>query len=147
MKPRPLNGTTDGAIAIMSNKWVNESIWISKVKVIYWPWPKVTQIQHFKLLFLGKPKADWSQISNPRDEGTKICSNGPGHMTKMPALHIYGKNIKNQLIWNQKADDLESWYAASGTQLLPSLFKWYPWVDVDIFYGKVKFGPLCFCMG
>ena len=20
------------------------------------------------------------------------------------------------------------------------------WVDIDLFYGKVKFGPLCFCM-
>ena len=26
--------------------------------------------------------------------GTKICSNGPGHMTKMAAMPIYGKNMK-----------------------------------------------------
>ena len=26
------------------------------------------------------------------DGETKICSNGPGHMTKMVALPIYGKN-------------------------------------------------------
>ena len=30
-------------------------------------------------------------------------------------------------------------------RVLPSLFKWYPWIDHDIFYGKVKFGPWCFC--
>ena len=24
--------------------------------------------------------------------GTKVCSNGPGHMTKMAAMPIYGKN-------------------------------------------------------
>ena len=36
----------------------------------------------------------------------KVCSNGPGHMTKMAA--IYGNIIKNLLLWNQKADDLES---------------------------------------
>ena len=24
--------------------------------------------------------------------GTKVCSNGPGHMTKMVAMPIYGKN-------------------------------------------------------
>ena len=29
------------------------------------------------------------------DRGTKICSNGPGHMTKMAAMPIYGKNMKN----------------------------------------------------
>ena len=30
------------------------------------------------------------------------------------------KTIKNLLLWNQKADDLETWYAASGAQVLPS---------------------------
>ena len=44
------------------------------------------------------------------------------------------------------ADNLDSFYAALGTRVLPSLFKWWPWDDLDIFYGKVKFGPLCFCM-
>ena len=28
-----------------------------------------------------------------------------------------------------------------------NLFKWWPWVDLDLFYDKVKFGPLCFYMG
>ena len=30
----------------------------------------------------------------PWDGGMKICSNGPGHMTKMAAMPIYGKNLK-----------------------------------------------------
>ena len=30
--------------------------------------------------------------------GTKICSNGPGHMTKMAAIHIYGKNLNQRTI-------------------------------------------------
>ena len=50
------------------------------------------------------------------------CSNGLGHMTKMAAMPIYGKNLKN-LLRNQKGDDLESWYVASGAPVLPSLFK------------------------
>ena len=75
----------------------------------------------------------------------KVCSNGPGHMTKMAAMPIYGKNLKKS--FHQKADDLETWYAASGARVLPSLFKWCPWVDLDLFYGKVKFDPLCFSMG
>ena len=57
-------------------------------------------------------------------------------MTKMAATPI---NVKNLLPQNQKANDLESWYAPSGTQVLPSLFKWCPWVDTDLFYGKIKF--------
>ena len=51
----------------------------------------------------------------PWDWGTKVCLNGPGHMAKMAPVPIYGKNLKNLLLWNQKADDLECWYAASGT--------------------------------
>ena len=30
----------------------------------------------------------------PWDGGMKVCSNGPGHMTKMAAMPIYGKNLK-----------------------------------------------------
>ena len=31
-------------------------------------------------------------METPYDGGTKVCSNGPGHMTKMAAMPIYGKN-------------------------------------------------------
>ena len=30
----------------------------------------------------------------PWDGGTKVCSNGLGHLTKMAAMPIYGKNVK-----------------------------------------------------
>ena len=59
---------------------------------------------------------------SPWDGGTKVHSNGPGHMTNMAALPIHGKNRKN-LLENQKADGLETWYAASGARVLPSLLK------------------------
>ena len=59
-------------------------------------------------------------MAHPWDVGMKICSNVPGHMTKMASRPIYGKNLKNFLLWNQEADDLET---ASGTQVLPNLFK------------------------
>ena len=29
----------------------------------------------------------------PWEGGTKVCINGPGHMTKMAATPIYGKNL------------------------------------------------------
>ena len=48
-----------------------------------------------------------------------MYSNGPGHMTKMAAMPIYVKN----LLQNQKADDLETWYSASGARVPPDLFK------------------------
>ena len=31
-------------------------------------------------------------METPKDGVTKICSIGPGHMTKMAAMPIYGKN-------------------------------------------------------
>ena len=75
------------------------------------------------------------------DGGTKVCSDDPGHMTKMV------KTWKILLLWNQKADDFESFHAALGTLVLPSLFKWWPLNDLDIFYGKVKFGCYAFVWG
>ena len=84
-------------------------------------------------------------MESPLDWGMKVCSNGPGHMTKMAAMPIYGENIKKSSP-EPKANNIETWYAASGARVLPSLFKWWPWVDLDLFYGKIKFGPLCFCI-
>ena len=66
---------------------------------------------------------------------------------RWPLCPYMVKNFKNLLLWNQKADDLETWYAASSTQVLPSLFEWWPLVDLDLVYGKVKFDHLRFCMG
>ena len=60
-------------------------------------------------------------VEPPWDGGMKVCSNGPGLITSMSAMPIYGKNLKNLLLWNQTADDLESWYTTSGTRVLPSL--------------------------
>ena len=42
-------------------------------------------------------------------------SNGPGHMTKMAATPIYGKNpYKYLLLQNHKAGGLGTWYVALG---------------------------------
>ena len=59
----------------------------------------------------------------PWGGGTKVCSNGTGHMTKMAIMPIYGKTLKNLLLRNQKAFDIETKYAALGARVLPSLFK------------------------
>ena len=39
-------------------------------------------------------------------------------MTKMAAMPIYGKNFKKSLLWNQMANDLETWYAALDARVL-----------------------------
>ena len=33
-------------------------------------------------------------VEPPWERGTKVYMNGPGHMTKMAAMPIYGKNLK-----------------------------------------------------
>ena len=58
-------------------------------------------------------------MESPWDGGMKVCLNGPGHMTKMATTP---ETLKN-LLQNQTVDDLETWYAASGARVLPSLFK------------------------
>ena len=69
------------------------------------------------------------------DRGTKVCSNGQGTWPRWRPCPYMVKTLKN-LLRNQKANDLETWYAASGARVLPSLFKWWPWVDLDLFYGR-----------
>ena len=65
-------------------------------------------------------------------------------MTKMLVMPIYGKNMKQSGIeqsMNLKCDMqhrvLEYYQVCSNDD----------WVDLDLFYGKVKFCPLRFCMG
>ena len=53
---------------------------------------------------------------------------------RWPPCPYMVKTLKN-LLWNQKTDDLETWYAAWSARVLPSLFKWWPWFDLDLFYG------------
>ena len=62
-------------------------------------------------------------VEPPWEGGTKICINGAGHMTKMAAVPIYGKNLKNFLLLNRWADFHETWYVASGTPVHNSLYK------------------------
>ena len=64
-----------------------------------------------------------------------------------PVIPIYVKNLKNLLLQNQKPYDFETWHIASGTQALQSLYKWRPWVDLDLFYDNVKLDLLYIRMG
>ena len=62
-------------------------------------------------------------VEPPWEEETKVCINGPGHMTKMAAMPIYGKNLKKSSLQNRRADFHETWYVASGTPAHHSLYK------------------------
>ena len=47
---------------MQSTKWVDEALWVPKIKVIHWPSSKSLRFNIFKLLFLNNHWADWSQI-------------------------------------------------------------------------------------
>ena len=65
----------------------------------------------------------------------------------MAATPIYGKNFKNLLLQNRECLRAEPLQESSGMGGLPKLLKELSYVDVWLFYGKVKFASLCICMG
>ena len=65
-------------------------------------------------------------------------------MTKMAAMPIYGKNLKNRILWNRYNDFNETWYEALGSRVHHNLYKSWPCVDLDLFDDKVKFDQIGF---
>ena len=75
-------------------------------------------------------------VESPWDEGTKACSNCLGHMTKMATMPYMVTSFKNLLLWNLKADDFETWYAAPHTRVLPRFFKCCPGLTLTYFTAR-----------
>ena len=72
-------------ISILSHRWAYT---IGRLLVI------VAQSSNsFFPLGQSKPNFMWSL--NGIGEGTKVCSNDPGHMTKMAVMHMHGKNTSS----------------------------------------------------
>ena len=69
------------------------------------------------------------------------------HDQDSPPCPYMVKTLKDLLLQNQLTDDLGTWYVALCMWVLPRLYKLSPWVDLDLFYAKVKFGYIGFCMG
>ena len=72
-----------------------------------------------------------------------VCGIGYSSTTKFLQLMTLG------WLWSilQKGQIWSLWFLYDGTQVLPNLFKWWHWVDLDHFYDMVKFVSYCFCMG
>ena len=49
---------------------------------------------NFFFLEISGPIEAKFHVQSPWDRRTKVCSNGPGHMTNMATVLICGKNIK-----------------------------------------------------
>ena len=111
---------------------------------------KAIHIQRFQTSFFletaGQIEAKF-HVESPWDGETKIYSNGPGHMTKMAAMPIYGNNLTKTFFSGTKRP------MTMKLGMQHRVLKYYQTCSnddpglTDLFYGKDKFGPLCFCMG
>ena len=118
---------------MQSTKWVYEAVWVPKVKVIHWS--KSLRFNIFKLLFLNNHLADWSQILCGVSSGwgnESLFKLFRSHDTRWPPCPYMVQSFKNLLLWNLKANDLETWYAASHTRVHATRFvhkmpQGWPW--------------------
>ena len=106
---------------------------VVQIMTLGWPWPilRQGQIWSHRLLYGKKWKLfKMSWVTWP---------------TWPPCPYLV-KTLKNLLLQNQWTDGLDTLFVALFMQVLPSMFKLSPWVDLDSFYAKVKFGDIGFCM-
>ena len=54
------------------------------------------------------------------------------------------KTLKNLLLRNQKADDIEAWYAPLGARVLPSYLNDDPWLILTYFTARSNFVPYAY---
>ena len=102
--------------------------------------PRSLRFNIFKLLLLRNCLADWRSLHVMW--GMKIQSNVPGHMT-MP---IYGEKLKQSSSSEPRGWWLWNLVYSIGYSTTTSGFIWWPWVDLDHFYDKVKFVSEYYCM-
>ena len=114
-------------LAHLSQTLIGELIVYQCSGVRHLPSPVVRRPSTFSNIFFSKtacPIKAKFYVEPPRVGGTKVCLRHLGHMTKMAAMPIYGKNpSKNILLHNRQDDFHETWYVASGTPVHHSLFK------------------------
>ena len=87
-------------------------------------------------------------MEHPWDGGTKVCSNGPGHMTKLAAMPIYGKNLKKIFCSGTKR---QMTLKLGMQHLVLEYYQVYsnddPGLTLTNFTTRSNLGPLCFCIG
>ena len=131
-------------------KLVNEVEWVSKVKVILWPWSKFTRISMLKLVFFKTNWVIWNQSSyeSLRDIGDENLYKWVGSHNQYGAMPIYGKNLKK----SSSPEPIDRWpwtlvYSmvyASTTKVVQIMTLGWPWLSLHqgqiwshrLLYGK-----------
>ena len=115
--------------------WVHEPMWILKANVIQWPW---TTSANFFFLETTRPIEAKFHEEPPSDGGGRnFVQMAQVTLPIWPPCPYVVKTLKI-LLWNPKADDIESWYVASGARVLSSLFK------LTYFTTMSNFAPYAF---
>ena len=116
------------------------STWQPKVKAIHWHSDSTFSNFFSSKKHLGrlKPNFLWS-LSGML--GWKFVQMFRATWPRWLPSPYMVKTFKNVLLRNQEADDIETWYEASSTQVLPNWFKWWHWVDLVHFYDMVNLFP------
>ena len=117
-------------------KLVNEVEWVSKVKVILWPWSKFTRISMLKLVFFKTNWVIWNQSSyeSLRDIGDENLYKWVGSHNQYGAMPIYGKNLKK----SSSPEPVDRWpwnlvYSmvyASSTKVVQIMTLGWPWLSL-----------------
>ena len=115
-------------------KLVNEVEWVSNVKVIIWPWSKVTQISMLKLVFFKTNWVIWNQSSykSLRENGNENLYKWVGSHNQHGPMPIYGKNLKK----SSSPEPLDGWpwnlvcsiVYASTTKVVQIMTLGWPWL-------------------
>ena len=69
------------------------------------------------------------------------------HWPRWPPCLYMVKTFKNLLLQNRGCLGAESLHKSSGKGGILKLLKWWSYIDVWLFYNKVKFASICICMG
>ena len=94
---------------------------------------------NIKTWFSQKPNFKWTLL------GTWKCNFSPFILVSwqswLPCPYMYKVKtpLKDDLLWNKLVDNLVTWYIAYATWANRSLLKWWPWVDLDLFYPRSNF--------
>ena len=136
---------------------------IAKIMVVYWHLTFFTVKSILLPYAFVWEKCSKFQTTSPPEPLGQFCSNfiwsllrvGKRKIAKMVAVHwprwpprpYMVKTFKNLLLQNPECLGAEPLQKSLGTGGLPTLLKELSYVDVWLFYGKVKFASLCICMG
>ena len=135
----------------MSRRCVNQGLFFSSHEPKLYQWfgvrPSVVHRPQCINILFSKPHGKFYK-EPPWVGGVKVCSRHLGHMTKMAATPINGKTPSKIFFSGTSGERFKRNLVCSMEDSCTSQFvQMMSWSDLDLFYGKVKFGYSGFSIG